>query len=188
MRCAPWPFTELRCQQAQLLLLTAPPLLLMMLVLLLLLVVACLQVFRHVVITLYLFQGVMIVILAVKQFVWAVLVVVPVVLTAFVHRLGADFLQRSWGVMSMRAAYELDLLDAAAACQQPAEQQHADAKVPSQQQQQQSAAWGELYRPPGQRVLLQGPGIEARLAQQVAAMQQRLAEHNEVAATNAKRR
>lgn len=118
-----------------------------------------------------------------------VLLVVPVVLTAFVHRLGAGFLQRSWGVMSMRAAYELDLLDVAAAGQQPTERQHADAKVSSQQQQQQqSAAWSELYWPPGQRVLLQGPGIEARLAQQVAAMQQRLAEHNEVAAANAKRR
>jgi hypothetical protein len=151
------------------------------------------QVFRQVVISLYLFQGVMIVILAVKQFVWAVLLVVPVVLTAFVHRLGAGFLQRSWGVMSMRAAYELDLLDAAAASgQQPTaaaeqRQHHGDEQVASEQQQQQSStAWSELYRPPGQRVLLQGPGIEARLAQQVAAMQQRLAEHNALAAASGK--
>jgi hypothetical protein len=161
----------------------------------------------------------MIALLGVKQFLWVVLLVLPVLLTAFVHRLGAGYLQRSWGIMSMRAAYELDVADAAAAQQQqqltgreladrPWDEAHLQPKPPSgtssssnrddwlQPAQQSdaslsvagnfaegsrgslSAAWGELYRPPGQRMVLLGPRIEARLAEQVAVVKQRLAEHN----------
>lgn len=179
------------------------------------------QVFRHVIVSLYLFQLVMIALLAVKRFIWALLLIIPVLATMLVHRLGSSYLQRSWGVMSMRAAYELDLADAAEQQQQQQRLAYGDGgssgdggvagaaqnAVLNQQQQRLgssaatgglggssgsssnaasnwqhqgslSAAWGELYRPPGQRLLLLGPKIEEGLRQRVVDMQQRLARHN----------
>jgi hypothetical protein len=185
-----------------------------------------LQVFSHVITSLYLFQLVMIALLAVKRFIWALLLIIPVLATMLVHRLGSSYLQRSWGVMSMRAAYELDLADAAEQQQQQQRLAYADGgssgnrgvtgaaenSVLNQQQQRLgsgaatdnhggssgsssnaasnwqhqgslSAAWGELYRPPGQRLLLLGPKIEEGLRQRVGDMQQRLARHNNEAVT-----
>lgn len=194
----------------------------------------------------------MIALLAVKRFLWTLLLAIPLIATLLVHRLGSSYLQRSWGVMGMRAAHELDVADAAAAGaveeeqqqgqggeqrQQSAgsgsgdgsssssscglnaavtsgsvlhqHQQHQQAGCVSeaganpgssssscilaagQQQQQQGslpAAWGELYRPPGQRLLLLGPRIEAGLREQVQQMKQRLAEHNAAAAAASNRR
>lgn len=163
-------------------------------------------------ITLYLFQLVMIALLIVKRFVWVVLLLIPLVVTIIMHRIGSRSLQRSWGVMSMRAAYELDVADADAAAAaaggaSPAEtgatgsstqahegSQHSS-RVPGVQgdtvagaEQPPStgsvaAAWSELYRPPGERLLLSGHRIEAELAQQVQAMKLRLAAHNSEAAS-----
>jgi hypothetical protein len=198
-----------------------------------------LQVFRHVMITLYLFQLVMIALLIVKRFVWVALLAIPILVTGIVHRIGAGLLQRSWDVVSMRAAYELDAADAAAQ-QKSQQQQHqqlgasqhsgqrssscqaeeaaeagreghrawdgnqvfnsesgssssssrsatavegsvrvgSSAGAGASQQGSVAMAWDELYRPPGQRLLLVGPKIEVDLSQQVAAMKQRLAAHN----------
>jgi hypothetical protein len=167
-------------------------------------------VFRHVIIALYVFQLVMIALLAVKRFVWTLLLLIPLLCTILVHRIGAGFLQRSWGVMSMKAAHELDMADAAVQQQQQQQQQSEQQQrgtaagalrvvgsssatgqsdrlagpgvLAGNQPGSLSAAWGELYRSPGQRLLLLGPSIEQGLAQQVGAMQQRLAEHNAAAA------
>jgi len=202
-------------------------------------------VFRQVITTLYIFQLVMIALLIVKRFVWVVLLLIPLAVTIVVHRIGSGFLQRSWGVMSMRTAHELDVADAAAAAAaapDAAGKQHVQEDVPApmldrgaatvgdvstlsknsrlgrprdvcgdggdgdgssrpsagqqgsvgpdsevqpevkQQCGSLAAAWGELYRSPGQRVLLTGPRIEAGLAEQVAVMKQRLAQHNAVVA------
>jgi len=80
------------------------------------------------IITLYLFQLVMIALLIVKRFVWVVLLLIPLAVTVVVHRIGSGFLQRSWGVMSMRTAHELDVADAAAAAA-PADKQHVQEDV-----------------------------------------------------------
>jgi hypothetical protein len=142
----------------------------------------------------------------VKLFVWTLLLLIPLLCTVLVHRIGARFLQRSWGVMSVKAAHELDMADAAIQQQQQVEQQDDRTAAAALQGVDSSsatgrsgkpagpgvlegnkpgslsAAWGELYRSPGQCLLLLGPSTEQGLAQQVAAMQQRLAEHNAVAA------
>jgi hypothetical protein len=70
-----------------------------------------LQLFRHVFIALYVFQIIMGALLIVKRFVWVALLVPLIFVTALVQHIGSKLLQRSWDVLSVRAAHELDVQD-----------------------------------------------------------------------------
>jgi hypothetical protein len=70
-----------------------------------------LQLFRHVFIALYVFQIIMGALLIVKRFVWVALLVPLLFATALVQHIGSKLLQRSWDVLSVRAAHELDVQD-----------------------------------------------------------------------------
>ncbi|WIA11265.1 hypothetical protein OEZ85_011390 [Tetradesmus obliquus] len=75
------------------------------------------QLFRHVFIALYIFQLIMAALLIVKRFVWVVLLLPLFFLTALTQHIGSKLLQRSWDVLSVRAAHELDLQDRQEAAQ-----------------------------------------------------------------------
>jgi hypothetical protein len=70
-----------------------------------------LQLFRHVFIALYVFQIIMGALLIVKRFVWVALLVPLFFVTALVQHIGSKLLQRSWDVLSVRAAHDLDVQD-----------------------------------------------------------------------------
>jgi hypothetical protein len=70
-----------------------------------------LQLFRHVFIALYVFQLIMGALLIVKRFVWVTLLVPLIFCTALVQHIGSKLLQRSWDVLSVRAAHDLDVQD-----------------------------------------------------------------------------
>jgi hypothetical protein len=152
--------------------------------------------FRHVFIALYIFQAVMAALLIVKRFVWTPLIVPAFLATLLVHHIGSRLLQRSWDVLSMKAAHKLDLEDQRDAVgllkqlkQQQQQQQlvgsSAVASVDEVNQEEleqvyrsQAVAWGEMYRPPAVQVLDQAEAVHSSLRARVAAMQARLAAHN----------
>jgi hypothetical protein len=62
-------------------------------------------------IALYIFQLIMGALLIVKRFVWVTLLIPLIFATALVQHIGSKLLQRSWDVLSVRAAHELDVQD-----------------------------------------------------------------------------
>jgi hypothetical protein len=62
-------------------------------------------------IALYVFQIIMGALLIVKRFVWVALLVPLIFVTALVQHIGSKLLQRSWDVLSVRAAHKLDVQD-----------------------------------------------------------------------------